>query len=121
MAGMEYSSSGDPPPNPLEPAIKLEKSLNSDVLDKTVHPQQAPNAEDSAVTKAEKFERHGIAGVVEETPSKRRKLEPEIGTQHPTRSERQKGVAPIKKESASSMPIYEQPAYADQVSFAPSW
>ncbi|KAL9068350.1 MAG: hypothetical protein Q9161_006273 [Pseudevernia consocians] len=97
MAGLEYSS-GDPPPNPLDPAVKLEQPFNSHVVDKTVHPQQASTAEDSAVTKAEEFERRGIADGVEESLSKRRKLDLEIGTQGPTRSERQKGVAPIKKE-----------------------
>lgn len=97
MAEMEYSS-GYPPPNPLEPAIKLEESSNSDLLDKTVHPQQLPTAEDSAVTKAEKFERHGIADNVEESPSKRRRLDSENGAQGPIGSERQKGVVPIKKE-----------------------
>lgn len=106
MAEMEYSS-GHPPPNPLEPAIKLEESSNSDLLDKTVHPQQLPTAEDSAVTKAEKFERHGVADNVEESPSKRRRLDSENGTQGPIGSERQKGVVPIKKESVYSMQFYE--------------
>ncbi len=87
------------PPNPLEPAIELEESSTSDLLDKNIHPQQSPTAEDSAVTKAEKFERHGIADGVEGSPLKRRKLDSENGSQGPTRSERQKGVAPIKKES----------------------
>ena len=103
---MEHNLS-HPPPNPLEPAIKLEDSFNSDPLDKTVHPQQGITAEDSAVTKAEKFERHGIAHGVEESPSKRRKIDAENGTQNPSQSERQKGVAPIKKESVSSMLINE--------------
>ena len=106
MAGLEYSS-GDPPPNPLDPAVKLEQPFNSHVVDNTIHPQQASTAEDSAVTKAEEFERRGIADGVEESLSKRRKLDLEIGTQGPTRSERQKGVAPIKKESVSSMPVCE--------------
>lgn len=97
MAGLE-DNSGDPPPNPLEPAIKLDESSNSDLVDKKVHPQQAPMAEDSAVTRAEKFQRHGIADGVEISSSKRRKLDSENGPQAPTRSERQKGVAPIKVE-----------------------
>ena len=108
---MEHSS-GDPPCNPLDPAIKLEKSFNSDLHDQTLHSQPLPTAEDSAVTKAEKFERHGITDGVEESPSKRRKVDPEGGTQGPTRSERQNGVAPIKTESVSSIAIYEWPTYA---------
>ena len=107
MSGMEYSSSSDPPCNPLEPAIKLEDPSTSDVVDQKLHPQQLPMAEDSAVTKAEKFERHGIPNGVEESPSKRRKVDPGIGTQGPTRSERQKGVAPIKTESVSSIAMCE--------------
>ncbi len=105
MTGMEHSS-GYPPPNPLEPASKLEQSSHPgpDLLDKTVHPQQVLAAEDSAVTKAEKFERHGIADAVDESPSKRRKMDLENGSQGPTQSERRKGVAPIKKESESSIP-----------------
>lgn len=106
MAGMEYSS-GDPPPNPLDPAIQLEESSNTNMLDKTVYPQQVPTAVDSAVTKAEKFERHGMADGVEASPSKRRKLDSKNGTQGPTGSERQKGVAPIKTESAISTSVNE--------------
>ena len=102
MEGSEHNS-GHPPPNPLEPADQLKTSSNTDLLDKTVHPQQIPLTEDSAVTRAEKLERHGIANDVEESPSKRRKLDSEIGSQGPTRSERQKGIAPIKKESVISM------------------
>lgn len=93
------SSGGQSPRNPLEPAIKLDSE--SELLDKVVHPQQVPTNEDSAVTKAEKFERHGIADGMEESPPKRRKLESENGMQNPTPSERQKGVAPIKEESVS--------------------
>lgn len=100
MEGLEPSTDLSPP-NPLEPAIHLDDSSNSDLLDKTVHPQQLPMTEDSAVTKAEKIERHGGASGVEESPSKRRKVVSENGNQGPTRSERQKGVAPIKKESAA--------------------
>ncbi len=105
MTGMEYNSAY-PPPNPLEPAIKLEQSSHPDLVDKIVHPQQLLAAEDSAVTKAEKFERHGIAEAVEESPSKRRKMDLENDSQGPTQSERRKGVAPIKKESESSIPTW---------------
>lgn len=120
MAEMEYNN-GVPPPNPLEPAIQLEESSNSNLIDKTVHPQQVPTAEDSAVTKAEKFERHNIADGVGESPSKRRKLDSENGIRGPIRSERQKGVAPIRPESASSIPVSEYSAYDDQVPHTPGW
>lgn len=115
------SSSARRPPNPLEPATQLDDSSNSDLLDKTVHPQQLPMTEDSAVTKAEKIERHGIANGVDESPSKRRKVLSENGNQGPTRSERQKGVAPIKKESVALMHTYNELAHTDQLSFAPGW
>ena len=104
MADMQYSNA-DAPPNPLEPAVKLKEPPNSGLIDQIVHPQQAPADEDSAVTRAEKFERHGIADAddIEESPSKRRKLVSENETQRPTQSERQKGVAPIRSESVSSI------------------
>ena len=105
MEGPEPSN-GDPPPNPLEPAVGLMESSTPHLLDKTVHPQQIPMTEDSAVTKAEKFERHGIADGVEESSSKRRKLDSENVNRGPIQSERQKGVAPIKKESVAPMPSY---------------
>lgn len=103
MAEMQYSNA-DAPPNPLEPAIKLRDPSNSGLVDQNIHPLQVSAVEDSAVTKAEKFERHGStdADGVEESPSKRRKIISENETQRPTRSERQKGVAPIKPESVSS-------------------
>lgn len=104
MAEMKYNTS-DPPPNPLEPALKLEGSSNSNWIDKTAHHQQSSTAEDSAVTKAEKAERHSVTLGVEESPSKRRKVDSENRIRGPTRSDRQKGVAPIKPESVSSEPI----------------
>ena len=114
----------NPPPNPLEPAVGLVESSKPHLLNKTVHPQQIPMTEDSAVTKSEKFERHGIAdGVEESSSSKRRKLDSENGNRGPTQSERQKGVAPIKKESVAPVrvPSYHEPAYAGQVPFVPAW
>ena len=104
MAGIEYNGGGGdddahPPPNPLDPAAPLKEPSNSNLLDKTVHPQQSPTAEDSAVTRAEKIERHGILRNGEESPAKRRKVDAENGSQGPIQSERRKGVAPIKKES----------------------
>lgn len=119
---------GNLPPNPLEPAAQLKDPTQSSSSDKSVHPQQAQNAEDSAVTKAEKYERHGAEVAVEEPPAKGIKLE--NATKHeerefhdaegdveesssrrmklqnstkteekcPSRNERPKGVAPIKRE-----------------------
>ena len=97
MAEMEYNNT-NPPRNPLEPAIQSNESSNSNLIDKIVHPQQLPTAEDSTVTEAEKLERHSIADGVGESPSKRRRLDSENGIRGPIRSERQKGVAPIKPE-----------------------
>ena len=85
--------------------MELVQSSNPHTLDKTVHPQQIPMTEDSAVTKAEKLERHGVADGVEESSSKRRKVDSENGNRGPIQSERQKGVAPIKKESVAPTPI----------------
>ena len=122
--GLEPSN-GHPPPNPLEPAMNLVEYSDPQLLDQNVHPQQIPMTEDSAVTRAEKFERHGIADGVEESSSKRRKLDSENTNRGPTQSERQKGVAPIKKESVVPMPTayfsYHEPAYAGQVPLAPGW
>ena len=84
--------------------MELVESSNIHLLDKTVHPQQIPMTEDSAVTRAEKFERHGVADGVEESSSKRRKLDSENGNRGPIQSERRKGVAPIKKESVAPIP-----------------
>ena len=94
---------GDQPPNPLEPDVKLKEPSVSSLADKTAHPQDLQMAEDSAVTKAEKYERHGFINGVEESPSKRRKLDPSQEDEDvvPTKSERVKGVAPIKTELAT--------------------
>lgn len=91
---------GRSPPNPMELAMKMEVISTAD---KTIHPQDARFAEDLAVTKAEKYERLGVYDDVEESPSKKRKIDSshESGNLGPTRSERQKGVAPIKPESVS--------------------
>jgi len=129
MAEMEQDG-GHLPSNPLEPATQLKDPSESNSLDKSVHPQQVQSTEDSAVTKAEKYERHGFDGFARESPSKRIKLEnftengdekyevhgiegvreespsKKIGSENmvenevqgPSRSERQKGVAPIKQE-----------------------
>lgn len=108
--------------NPIEPSAKLQPRRAEDDLERVVHPQAMPIAEDSAVTTAEKVERHGAASgnEVHESPSKKRKLAEEeakdgdLGFETDdnnskrnkgqnqdgpsVRSERQKGVAPIKAE-----------------------
>ena len=89
--------------NPIDPDTTLKPILAPEPIERSVHPQQNPEDEDSAVTKAEKFERHAASGHFEEPPSKRVKLEPNSDTLEgdpgPTKSERQKGVAPIRAES----------------------
>ena len=92
---------GNAPPNPLEPSVELQEA-SADRTTSVAHPQDVVMDEDSAVTKAEKVERHDLNGNIEESPAKRRKLDntAEIGEQGPTKSERKKGVAPIKAESA---------------------
>lgn len=127
MSGMEQDG-GNLPSNPLEPAAQLKDPSESGSLDKSVHPQQAQCTEDSAVTKAEKYERHGVEVAVEDSPAEKIKLENateyekqnpnSVGgdvegsppkriklenvvkneEQGPTQSERQRGVAPIKEE-----------------------
>lgn len=91
---------GNAHPNPLNPSADLDSSM-PDAVDTEVHPQQVLLAEDSAVSKAEKYERHGITDGVEETPSKRRKVKSSVDgeDQAVTKSERRKGVASIKAES----------------------
>lgn len=72
------------------------------------HPPQLPHPNDSTTTKAEKFERHGLASEelrpenFDESPAKRIKLElgpveVEAADNGAVR-ERRKGVAPIKAE-----------------------
>ena len=92
------------PCNPLDPDGSLKAPSTEPSLHEISHPPQLPQVEDSAVTKAEKFERHGLlAGddVTELPPSKRVKLDSDhsFNSGHgPTTSERQKGIAPIKAE-----------------------
>ncbi|MCJ1434501.1 tRNA-dihydrouridine synthase 3 [Xylographa pallens] len=87
------------PLNPLDPAAPLHHSPPSPTI-QNAHPQTIPLETDSAVTKAEKYERHPNASVPEsdEPSSKRIKLDvqPDINTSVP--SERQKGVVSIKAE-----------------------
>ena len=99
MAEKERSG-GDTPRNPVDPGMELEEPSNPDGINSVVHPQAVTAAEDSAITKAEKYERHGIGGGAEESPSKKRKLDVKLdnGSHGLSNSERRKGEAPIKAE-----------------------
>lgn len=92
---------------PLEPAGgSLERPTPSMAVDQVAHPPDREMPEDSAATHAEKVQRRD-ADVVEESPAKRRKLEcsvEEEEDQVPTKSERQKGVVPIKAEYLVHLP-----------------
>jgi len=84
------------PPNPLDPEEHLRiQPPAAETVD--VHPAATPQDEDSAVTKAEKLERHpyenGLLG--EEPPAKKVRLEAAHEADPP---DRQKGIAPIKAE-----------------------
>lgn len=104
MNGVDGPSSMDVQLNPLNPESAL-KAPPPESLRKEAHPPQTPYLEDSAVTKAEKFERHGLASAelgVEHPPAKRLKLDVQ-SDEAPAVSdgqvrERRKGVAPIKLE-----------------------
>lgn len=95
-------------PNPLEPTTTLLPGSASAGMEQQVHPQKVVAPGDSAVTRAEKYERHAEPEDFVESRSKRIKLDvdPEADAdaveQEPTLSERQKGVAPIKAESVSA-------------------
>ena len=93
--------------NPMDNNSSL-KAPGPDSIPEEAHPAQSPFVEDSAVTKAEKFERHGLASEkpsaegVEEPRAKRIKLDVEEERIYTVESggirERQKGVAPVKLE-----------------------
>ena len=88
---------------PIDPDTALRPNMKPKQVERIVHPQKNIEDGDSAVTRAEKFERHTAINQYEEPPQKRMKLEtsndlPKDSLQ-PTKSERQKGVAPIKPES----------------------
>ena len=89
--------------NPLDPEHSLELPLEANERDEDIHPQKLPLQQDSAITKAEKVERHGLSDNVYESPVKRIKLEQSDDTEsqpnNPIRGERRKGVAPVKPES----------------------
>ena len=88
--------------NPVDPSTSLKHDVNSETTTKIVHPQQTQFEEDSAVTKAEKYERHGDIHDIDETPTKRIKLDPNTDLDRKKQallnSERRKGVAPVKAE-----------------------
>ena len=89
--------------NPIDPDTALRPNLKPEQIERLVHPQKKCEDGDSAVTRAEKFERHAAINQFEEPPQKRMKLETSDDltkdSLQPTKSERQKGVAPIKPES----------------------
>ena len=89
--------------NPLDSTETLKPGGQSDQQSGT-HPQKELLPGDSAITKAEKIERHREHNVysvsgddLEELPAKRPKLEHE-STTTTNQPNREKGVAPIKKE-----------------------
>lgn len=96
---------GTGPPNPLDPAQELQKPPPGVVTTEPTHPPQPILPGDSAVTRAEKVERHGhpdaspgtANGDFQESPAKRIKLETN-GSSEVRSDERKKGVAPIKPE-----------------------
>ena len=89
--------------NPIDPDTALRPNLKPEQIERLVHPQKHLEDGDSAVTRAEKFEGHGATDQFEEPPQKRMKLgtgdDLRKDNLQPTKSERQKGVAPIKPES----------------------
>lgn len=98
------------PFNPIEQGLNLS---TSNPFEQLVQPQEAPIEEDSAATKAEKIEQHFIEGTSEEPPTKRVKLESnEQVLEAQTKTERQKGVAPIKAECVNlDIFLIELPAH----------
>ncbi|KAL8774104.1 MAG: hypothetical protein Q9209_001212 [Squamulea sp. 1 TL-2023] len=91
--------------NPLEPQASLKPSSKVQVIERGAHPQNIVLDEDSAVTKAEKLERHGNLNDFPEPVAKKIKVEApvnEVATiDGTTKSERRKGVAPIKPDPGS--------------------
>ncbi|KAL8703998.1 MAG: hypothetical protein Q9201_002830 [Fulgogasparrea decipioides] len=85
--------------NPLEPSEALRPLSDKESV---AHPQDVVLPEDSTVTKAEKVERHGAEDGFEESAAKRIKFEATAvraaESTGLTKSERRKGVAPIKPE-----------------------
>lgn len=93
------------PANPLDPTEPL-KQPPSGCTTEEAHGVQPPLPGDSATTRAEKVERHGLPGInsnvdeFEVPTSKRRKLDDSTDEQATPNSngEVRRGVAPIKHE-----------------------
>lgn len=92
---------GVAPTNPLNPAETLKRPLDPDHIEEA-HPPQPPLEQDSAVTKAEKVERHGFEhfGPDAGPAAKRAKTEVDESPATTGELERKKGSAPIKAEYA---------------------
>ena len=94
------------PKNPLDPteALNIGAVVSETTVDTVPNPGTSLSVQDSALTKAEKFERPTSLTELNENdespPQKRVKLSNEANGR-PTPSERQKGVAPIKAEYVS--------------------
>ncbi|OJD35757.1 trna-dihydrouridine synthase [Diplodia corticola] len=92
------------PPNPVDESAPLVPPPSGTITTEPAHPPQPPLPGDSAITKAEKVERHGLpepaspppGGEFERSPTKRVKLDK--GQAESSGRDRQKGVAPIKPE-----------------------
>ncbi|KAI4277495.1 MAG: hypothetical protein LQ337_001713 [Flavoplaca oasis] len=91
--------------NPLDPVQSLKSPPSIPDVERVAHPQNTILAEDSAVTKAEKIERHGGPDDFVESEAKRIKVNvsanEETKGNGATAGERPKGIAPIKPESVS--------------------
>lgn len=91
--------------NPLDPVQPLKLPPSIPDIERTAHPQNTILDEDSAVTKAEKIERHGGPDDFPESQAKRIKVDLSVDEEAKgngaTTGERRKGVAPIKPESVS--------------------
>lgn len=88
--------------NPLNPSETLKRPLDSE--QEVAHPPQPPFEQDSAVTKAEKVERHGFDHIspVDATPAaKRAKTEADENSRTLEAPDRKRGSAPVKVEYES--------------------
>jgi len=103
---IEMGGSAPVPTNPLDPAEPL-KQPPPGITTEPAHGVQPPLPGDSATTRAEKVERHGLPATnsnteeFEVSASKRRKLDNGVDGQPTTPSSAndvRKGVAPIKQE-----------------------
>ncbi|KAL8885759.1 MAG: hypothetical protein Q9192_006595, partial [Flavoplaca navasiana] len=88
--------------NPLDSAQSLKSPPSIPDIDRVAHPQNTILAEDSAVTKAEKIERHGGPDDFPGSEAKRIKVDVSANEgpkgNGATSDERRKGIAPIKPE-----------------------